>query len=182
VVSRHSDCCRRSGLFWLARVARLPRRWIVSAAIPAGSAAARANASRPARARPAGSSQPLPTPSNPNAPGAAPGDLAIPNPCSSANVSCANPGPGNPNAQSPEQQALKDIVNDATNGGRKHSAPTMQIRCWAGQTKYNYPGARAAPGDVGNPSNWDGSGNVPHIHLPGVGSGHVPVGPGVTPR
>ena len=47
-----------------------------------------------------------------------------------------------------------------------------------------YPGIRAKPGDVSDPSNWDGHPDrPPHIHVPGAGrGGHVPVAPGVLPR
>jgi len=38
----------------------------------------------------------------------------------------------------------------------------------------NYPGFRANPGDLATPSNWTAN-PVPHIHLGGVGTGHIPV-------
>ena len=89
----------------------------------------------------------------------------------------------NQNQQTPDQQAVKDLANEATNGGRT-PLPTDQantIMDWA--TEYSYPGARATPGDVGVPSNWQGAGGQPHIHLPGAGrGGHIPVDPGMTPR
>jgi RHS repeat-associated protein len=84
--------------------------------------------------------------------------------------------------QSPDQEALKGIVDDATNGGRKPlSVPDAEtVLDWAKET--NYPGVRAGPGDVSNPSNWVAGNGQPHIHFPGVGSGHVPVDDGVSPR
>ena len=87
------------------------------------------------------------------------------------------------------QQALKELVDEATLGGRKPlSAPDAEIILdWA--EAYNYPGWRAKPGDVSSPSNWQGGKppNIPpgqpHIHLPYAGAGgHVPVEPGVKPR
>ena len=50
---------------------------------------------------------------------------------------------------------------------------------WA--EELNWPGLRAGPGDVGNPSHWGAAGGQPHIHLPQVGK-HIPVEPGVAPR
>lgn len=84
----------------------------------------------------------------------------------------------------PDQAALRDLVNDATFGGRipldLDDAET--VLDWAGEL--GYPGARASPGDVSDPSNWLGHpGRPPHIHLPGAGrGGHVPVRPGLPPR
>jgi len=83
----------------------------------------------------------------------------------------------------PDQQALKDLVEEATNGGRKPLSvdDAETVLDWADEV--NYPGWRAKPGDVANPSNWDAAGGQPHIHIPGAGrSGHVPVQPGVRPR
>ena len=84
----------------------------------------------------------------------------------------------------PDQQALQDLVRDATLGGRKPlTCPDAEtVLDWADE--YGYPGVRATPGDVADPSNWYGHPNrSPHIHLPGtVPSGHVPVAPGVKPR
>jgi RHS repeat-associated protein len=80
-----------------------------------------------------------------------------------------------------EQQALKDIVNEATNGGRTPLSPQdgQTVLEWAKELQY--PGARATPGDLASPSNWKAN-PVPHIHLPGAGrGGHVPVEPGVQP-
>jgi RHS repeat-associated protein len=83
---------------------------------------------------------------------------------------------------SDEQRALKELVDETTYGGRlplsREDAET--VLDWADEI--GYPGARAKPGDVGDPSNWTKN-PVPHIHLPGAGrGGHVPVAPGVTPR
>jgi len=81
-----------------------------------------------------------------------------------------------------DQSALKQLVDEATMGGRK-ALPKDQAETvldWARETKY--PNVRAKPGDVASPSNWDAN-PVPHIHLPGAGrGGHVPVEPGVKPR
>jgi hypothetical protein len=83
----------------------------------------------------------------------------------------------------PDQQALQQLINEATNGGRTplSTQQAETVLDWAQELRY--PGWRANSGDVSFPSNWDGAGNVPHIHLPGVGRfGHVPVGIGVIPR
>jgi RHS repeat-associated protein len=80
-----------------------------------------------------------------------------------------------------EQQALRDIVNEVTNGGRTplSTQDGQTVLEWAKET--HYPGARATPGDVASPSNWKAN-PVPHIHLPGAGrGGHVPVEPGFQP-
>jgi len=70
-------------------------------------------------------------------------------------------------------------ISIITRGGRA-IADAQTIIGWAQET--NYPGLRAAPGDLADPSNWDGGQNQPHIHLPGtVNQGHIPVGSGVTP-
>jgi RHS repeat-associated protein len=84
----------------------------------------------------------------------------------------------------PDQRALKDLVDEVTNGGRKPLSvdDANTVLDWADEVQY--PGARAKPGDVSSPSNWTGHPNQPpHIHLPGAGrGGHVPVQPGVQPR
>ena len=79
----------------------------------------------------------------------------------------------------PDQQALKELVDETTLGGRR-PLPTDQAETvldWAEEV--NYPGWRAGPGDVAG-DHWIG----PHINLPGTGrpGGHVPVDPGVGPR
>jgi len=53
-----------------------------------------------------------------------------------------------------EQAALRDIVDEATNGGRTalSAEDAKTVGEWASETKY--PGARASSGDVGTPSNW----------------------------
>jgi hypothetical protein len=83
-----------------------------------------------------------------------------------------------------EQQALKDIVDEASNGGRKALSrdDAETVLDWADE--YNYPGRRSNPTDVtgDHPRSpvWNGQ---PHIHIPGAGrNGHVPVEPGVNPR
>lgn len=82
----------------------------------------------------------------------------------------------------PDQDALKDLVDGATNGGRKplSAGDAETVLDWGKET--GYPGVRASPGDVSRPSNWSGSGGQPHIHVPGIGSGHIPVEDGVKPR
>jgi len=74
------------------------------------------------------------------------------------------------------QVALKELVEEATLGGRQalNSADTTTVIEWAQEV--NYPGFRASPGDLATPSNWTAN-PVSHIHLPGVGSGHIPVTP-----
>lgn len=83
----------------------------------------------------------------------------------------------------PNQQALKELVDEVTIGGRRPLAvgDAESVLDWADE--YNYPGWRAKAGDVSSPSNWTGAQGTPHIHLPGAGrGGHVPVQPGVPPR
>jgi hypothetical protein len=77
-----------------------------------------------------------------------------------------------------DQQALKELVDEVTNGARTPLSvdDANTVIQWAQEVKY--PGFRASVGDVGSPSNWVGGS---HIHLPGVGSGHIPVAPGVSP-
>lgn len=74
----------------------------------------------------------------------------------------------------PDQRALKDLVNEVTLRGRKPltAADRDIVIQWAKETKY--PGFRAKPGDLAKEGNhWVGG---PHIHLPGAGrGGHVPV-------
>ncbi len=85
-------------------------------------------------------------------------------------------------AMTGDQRALKELVDEATLGGRKPLSvdDADTILDWA--REYNYPGVRASPGDVGVPSNWTAN-PQPHIHIPGAGrGGHVPVQPGVQPR
>jgi RHS repeat-associated protein len=87
-----------------------------------------------------------------------------------------------------DQQAIKDLADEATNGGRVPLSPEEADILIEWAQEYDYPNWDAAPGDIGhgglNP-NWDpkktGEGQ-PHIHLPGAGrGGHVPVEPGMTP-
>jgi hypothetical protein len=79
----------------------------------------------------------------------------------------------------PDQQALKELVEEATNRGRNplsnDNADT--VLDWADET--DFPGWRAGPNDVGG-----AHGPGPHINLPGVGDhgGHIPIEPGVCPR
>jgi RHS repeat-associated protein len=83
----------------------------------------------------------------------------------------------------PDQVALKDLVVEATNHGTRPLSvdDANTVLDWAHEIQY--PGVRAGARDVSSPSNWNGGGNVPHIHIPGtVNNGHVPVAPGVAPR
>jgi len=83
----------------------------------------------------------------------------------------------------PDQQALKELVDEATNKGKKRLSRENAgtVKEWAEETAY--PGFRAKPGDVSYPSNWPGGGGVPHFHVPGAGrKGHVPIEEGVKSR
>lgn len=84
----------------------------------------------------------------------------------------------------PVQQVLRELVDEATHGGRKPLSvnDAEAVLNWADEIKY--PGVRAKPGDVVSPSNWLGHpSQPPHIHIPGAGrGGHVPVDVGVKPR
>ena len=74
--------------------------------------------------------------------------------------------------QAPQNDRLRSIDNEAET-----------VLDWADEV--NYSGWRAGANDVSVPSNWigrPGHPDEPHIHIPGVGSGHVPVDPGVGPR
>ncbi|MBM4001476.1 MAG: RHS repeat-associated core domain-containing protein [Planctomycetes bacterium] len=82
----------------------------------------------------------------------------------------------------PGQQALRELVDETTLGGRRPltTSQAETVLDWADEV--GYPGVRAKPGDVADPSNWTGN-PVPHIHIPAAGrGGHVPVQPGVRPR
>jgi len=84
---------------------------------------------------------------------------------------------------SPDQQALRELVDEETHGGRRPLSrdDAETILDWADEVRY--PGARATANDVtGNHpgTQWH---RRPHIHIPGAGrGGHVPVQPGVKPR
>lgn len=85
----------------------------------------------------------------------------------------------------PDQVALKNLVNEVTNQGTKPLSvkDTETVLDWG--EEINHPGLRAKPGDVSSPSNWTGPSNSrpSHIHLDGTKSkGHVLVQPGVKPR
>jgi hypothetical protein len=83
----------------------------------------------------------------------------------------------------PDQQALRELVNEVTNGGRKPLSVQDAEAILDLARETNYPGVRAGAGDVAFPSNWPGKGNIPHIHIPDAGrGGHIPVMPGVRPR
>lgn len=85
------------------------------------------------------------------------------------------------NCMTADQRALKELVDEATNGGRKPLS-VDDAETVLDLAKEVNPGVRAKPGDVSSPSNWKIPGNPPHILVPGVGSGHIPVMPGVKPR
>ena len=119
---------------------------------------------------PSASAPPTTPPAQPTPAASTPAD-----PCSSYNVACAR--------QTPDQQAVKELADEASNDGRKPLSvdEANTILDWAQES--GYPGVRAGQGDVSSPSNWDGANGQPHIHLPGAGrGGHVPVDPGVAPR
>ncbi len=67
----------------------------------------------------------------------------------------AIPGEGKALQMTADQIALKELVEEATLGGRKalNAADTEAVMQWANETKY--PGYRASPGDLANPSNWN---------------------------
>jgi RHS repeat-associated protein len=98
-----------------------------------------------------------------------------------AAMSHAPAGTANLVEMTPAQVSLKELVEEATNSGRKPLSleEANTVVEWAVETKY--PGFRAGTADVSSPSNWPGGNFQPHIHLKGVGGGHVPVAPGVTP-
>jgi hypothetical protein len=82
----------------------------------------------------------------------------------------------------PDQRALKDLVDEVTMGGRKPLSSADAETVLDRADEVGYPGVRATAGDVASPSNWTAN-PVPHIHIPGAGrGGHVPVEPGVQPR
>ena len=85
----------------------------------------------------------------------------------------------------PNQVALKDIVNDATNFGRTRLSVDYAetVLEWADEVSYPL-GNRSSYATSADPAT-EGNHWVrgPHIHLRGAGRrGHVPVGPGVEPR
>lgn len=80
----------------------------------------------------------------------------------------------------PDQIALKELVDEASLGGRKalDSQTANTVLDWADEVKY--PGWRATADDLAPIANhWI---RGPHIHIPSVGSGHIPVLSGVVPR
>ena len=81
---------------------------------------------------------------------------------------------------SADQQALKELVDEASLGGRRALSvdDAQTIKAWADEVGYR--GVRASAEDVADPSNWTAN-PVPHFHFPGVGSGHIPVAPGLPP-
>jgi RHS repeat-associated protein len=117
--------------------------------------------------------------------GAAQIDAAVQSQAGSSALKSAAPSKASPaasEAMTGDQQALKQLIDEATRGGRKplSASDAETIMDWA--QEYKYPGFRASPGDVGVPSNWTAN-PQPHIHIPGAGRrGHVLVEPGVQPR
>ncbi len=78
----------------------------------------------------------------------------------------------------PDQQALVDLVNRETRGGRTplSASQAETVLDWAAEV--GLPGVRASLEDVTG-GHWIST----HIHIPGAGrGGHVPVLPGVRPR
>ena len=67
----------------------------------------------------------------------------------------------------PDQKALKEIVDEVSLGGRKPLSvdDAETILDWADEA--NYPGWRAKPGDVASPSNWPGGGKTTAYPYPG---------------
>jgi len=101
---------------------------------------------------------------------------------SSNGVLVHNACPGH--KMTPDMQALKELVDEASLKAHKalKTGDAEIILDWAKEVKY--PGWRADIGDVTFPSKWKGRKGhpkEPHIHIPGVGSGHIPVDPGVIP-
>jgi RHS repeat-associated protein len=82
----------------------------------------------------------------------------------------------------PDQIALKELVEESTLGARRPLSAADANTVLDMAAEVNYPGVRASAADLATPSNWTNN-PVPHIHFPGVGSGHIPVTmPGVIPR
>jgi RHS repeat-associated protein len=81
----------------------------------------------------------------------------------------------------PDQQALKELVDEVTLSGRRSLTGDQAntILDWADEVGYR--GVRASPEDLATPSNWTQN-PVPHIHFPGLDFTHIPVEPGVVPR
>lgn len=83
-----------------------------------------------------------------------------------------------------DQIALKELVDEVSNRAHKPLPPSIAetILDWADEVDYP-KGSRstlASAADLNPFSNhWTGG---PHIHIDGVGSGHIPVLPGVQPR
>ena len=77
------------------------------------------------------------------------------------------PPPASAGPQTPDQEALGGIINDATNGGRKplSNDDADTVLGWAGEV--GVTGAR----DDRNTTHWVGG---PHIHVPGCGIRHIP--------
>ncbi len=72
-----------------------------------------------------------------------------------------------------DQKALKELVKEVTKNGKKaiSVADAKIIRDFAKEV--NYPGVRASMADLAKQNNhWVGG---PHMHFPGVGSGHIKV-------
>lgn len=69
--------------------------------------------------------------------------------------------------QTPDQEALGDIVRDVTNGGRKpvSDKDADTLLDWGREVGSNVRDDR-------NTDHWTGG---PHIHIPGSGVGHIPV-------
>jgi DDE domain len=85
----------------------------------------------------------------------------------------------------PEQEALKDLIKDITNGGRKPLSKGDAEALQDLARRVRYPGFRASPDDLATKDNhWkpdptNQPEGQPHIHMPGVKKdSHIPVEPG----
>lgn len=72
----------------------------------------------------------------------------------------------------PGQEAFKDVVGEATNGGHTPLSPEDAETIGEWGREVQYPGFSDDPSHLADPFHWVGG---PHIHVPGVGSGHIPV-------
>jgi RHS repeat-associated protein len=76
-------------------------------------------------------------------------------------------------AMTADQVALKSLVSEATLGGRQALIQSEAKAAMQMASEVSYPGFRASAADLSTVNNhWIGG---PHFHMPGVGSGHIPV-------
>ncbi|MCF3107859.1 hypothetical protein LL912_03620 [Niabella sp. CC-SYL272] len=77
------------------------------------------------------------------------------------------------NKKTADQIALKELVHEASLGGRKALSAVDTKAAIELAKDVKYPGFRATPSDMAPFNNhWIGG---PHIHIPGVGNGHIPI-------